>query len=218
MAFWTGILVGGFFAWLAVRKGFYETWTLLFNVVISIYVSVLLTPVIADSVPAAGDTAYGNALTLTAIAAGTFLILHGISYTLFTGQFGVTFPKIFDNIGAGILGFLAGFLIWSFVALLISATPIGQKDTARTIGFGRKIEQSNGAYISWWCNLVNTIASSEDTRRPVQETVSRLLEKADKKTRDKIPEQPEPNKPPGFSLDSSPVFSGFVLCDKHSKI
>jgi len=195
MAFWTGILVGGFFAWLAVRKGFYETWTLLFNVVISVYVSVLLTPVIAESVPAAGDTAYGNALTLAAVAGGTFLILHGISCTLFTGRFGVTFPKIFDNIGAGILGFLAGFLIWSFVALLISATPIGQKDTARAIGFGRKIEQSNGAYISWWCNLVNTIASSEDTRRPAQETVSRLLDKAEEKGRDKPPEQPEPNKP-----------------------
>lgn len=195
MAFWTGILVGGFFAWLAVRKGFYETWTLLFNVVISIYVSVLLAPVIAESIPAAGDTAYGNALTLTAVAAGTFLILHGISYTLFTGRFAVTFPNIFDNIGAGILGFLAGFLIWSFVALLISATPIGQKDTARTIGFGRKIEQSNGAYISWWCNRVGTVASPKGRRHSAREAVSWLLDKAEEKGRDKPPEQPEPNKP-----------------------
>lgn len=182
MVFWISILAGGFFIWLAVRMGLYETWTLLFNVVISVYVAVFLTPVIIDTIPAAGDTPYGNALTLTALAVGTFLILHVISYTFLTSQFNVSFPKIFDNLGAGILGFLTGFLIWSFVALLISVTPIGQKDFLKDIGFGRKFEQTNGSYICWWCNLVNTAASSKDNRQRAQEAISSLLDKAEEKT------------------------------------
>ncbi len=75
MVFWTGILVGGLFVWLAVRMGFYETWAMLFNVVVAVYAAVFLTPVIVSKIPAAGDTAYGNALTLTAVAAAVFLLL-----------------------------------------------------------------------------------------------------------------------------------------------
>ena len=194
MVFWTGIVVGGFFIWLAVRMGFYETWALLFNVVISVYVAVFLTPAIVYIIPAAGKTPYGNALTLTTIAVGTFLILHGISYTFLTGQFNVSFPKIFDNLGAGVLGFLAGFLIWSFAALLISATPIGQKCFARAIGFGPEIQQTNGSYICWWCNLVSTAVSAKDNRQQAQETVSRLLEKAEEEIPD-TPERDGPNNP-----------------------
>jgi hypothetical protein len=31
MVFWAGILAGAFFAWLGVKIGFYETWTMLFT-------------------------------------------------------------------------------------------------------------------------------------------------------------------------------------------
>ena len=34
MVFWIGILVGGLFAWFAVKMGFYETWTFAFNIII----------------------------------------------------------------------------------------------------------------------------------------------------------------------------------------
>ena len=96
MVFWASILARGVFAWLAIRMGFYETWTMLFNIVISIYVAIFLTPAIVDVAPAAGDTSYGNALTLAVTATGVFLVLHGISYVFLTGQFNVSFPKIFD--------------------------------------------------------------------------------------------------------------------------
>ncbi len=186
MIFWVGILVGAFFVWLAIGRGFYETWTMLFNVVISIYTAVYLTPVIVDIIPAAGETDYGNALTLAAVAAAVFVILYVISLTFLTGQFKVAFPKIFDNLGAGILGFLAGLLIWSFVVLLISATPIGKNDFAKSIGF----PQTSNPYLCWWCDLINTAAASDDGQ-PAQEAVTWLLEEAKEKTL----EQPDPNEP-----------------------
>jgi hypothetical protein len=44
MVFWAGILVGGLFIWFAVKIGFYEMWATLFNIVISIYIAIFLSP------------------------------------------------------------------------------------------------------------------------------------------------------------------------------
>ena len=200
MAFWIGILVGGLFVWMAVGKGFYDTWTILFNIVISVYTALYLTPVIVDVLPAAGQTAYGNALTLTAVAAAVFFILYVTSLTLFTGRFKVSFPKLLDNLGAGVLGFLGGLLIWSFAVLLISATPVGQTDFARSIGFGDKVEQTNSPYICWWCNMVNTAAASADSRRPAQDVVTWLLDQAEDGTLKK----PDPNESPAHAQPTQP--------------
>lgn len=189
MVFWIGILVGGLFAWMAVRRGFYDTWTILFNIVISVYTALYLTPVVVDVLPGAGGTAYGNALTLTALAAAVFFILCITSLTLFTGRFRVSFPKLLDNLGAGVLGFLAGLLVWSFAVLPISATPIGQTAFAGSIGLGDKVKQTNSPYLCSWCNLVNTIATSADSRRPAQDVVTWLLDQAENK---KL-EQADPN-------------------------
>lgn len=195
MVFWAGILVGGLFIWFAVKIGFYEMWATLFNIVISIYVAVFLTPVILNIIPMTGDTAYGNALTMATIVIGIFLILHGITYIFFTGQFNISFPRIFDTLGAGVLGFLAGFLVWSFVALLISATPVSQNTFAKDIGFGSRIKQTNVPYISWWCNLVNSIVSSPDNEITSEQVINQVLNSAQSKAQDKILEQAEPNKP-----------------------
>lgn len=194
MVFWIGILVGGFFVWLAVARGFYEMWTMLFNIVVSIYAAVYLTPVIVEFVPAAGDTAYGNAMMLLVLAGAIFAILYVISLTFLTGQFKVSFPKIFDNLGAGILGFLAGLLVWSFVVLLISATPFGKSDTAESFGFG----PTNNPYLCWWCDLVNTAAASDDGLS-AEEAVALLIEDAEEKR--------DPNEPPADANEPYPIAS-----------
>ncbi len=195
MAFWIGILVGGAFAWFAIKRGFYETWALAFNIVIAIYLAIFLGPVIANIVPAVRDTAYNNALTMLATAIGSFLILHGISYTFLTGQFTVPFPKVFDTLGTGFLGFLTGFLVWSFVSLVICITPISQNSFVKGIGFGTQFEQTNVGYISWWCNLVNSAVSSQDNERTTQQALSGLLKNAESRVQGKTAEKAEPNEP-----------------------
>ena len=198
MVFWLGILVGGAFAWLAIKMGFYETWALLFNIIISIYLAVFLGPIIADIAPIARNTAYNNALSMIATAIGAFLILHGISYTFFTGQFTVSFPKMFNTIGSGFLGFLSGFLVWSFVSLLIFITPISQQPIAKEIGFGSQFEQANVPYIYWWCNLVSTVVSPRDNEYTAKQAISgllKMLKSERKKAQAKRAEPAEPNKP-----------------------
>ena len=193
MVFWLSILAGGLFAWLAIKIGFYDMWAILFNIVISVYVAVFLTPVILDIIPAAGETSYGNAMTLAATSIGTFLILHGISYILLTGQFRVPFPRVFDILFTGMLGFLAGVLISSFAALMVTATPISRNRFVSEVGFNRQSQQANISYICWWCDLVNSIVSSSDTEITSKQNIDQLLNTSQPKATRKTGEEIEPN-------------------------
>lgn len=195
MVFWASILAGGLFIWVAVRIGFFEMWTLLFNIVIAIYVSVFLAPVLVNLVPAAGDTSYGNALTLAATATGTFLILFGISYIFLTGQFSVPFPKIFDLVFAGLLGFLAGALVFSFAALIVTVTPISQNTLMTKAGFNAQSQRSNIAYICWWCDLVDLAVASPCRKTTAKQTINAILDSKRAETPGETNEHLDPNEP-----------------------
>ncbi|MHC4657548.1 MAG: CvpA family protein [Planctomycetota bacterium] len=192
MVFWVGILVGGLFAWLAFKMGLYETWAMLFNIVISIYLAVFLVPVIMEIFPAAGGTAYSNVLAMITTAVGAFLILHGICYTFVIGQLNMSFPRTLDTLGAGFLGFLAGFLVWSFVTILVCMTPLSQNKILRGLDFSGQSLQTNISYVCRWCNLVHKAAAFEDSVITSEEAVRGLMEGAKKEFLD---EPNEPNKP-----------------------
>jgi len=195
MVFWMGILAGGLFIWFAVKIGFYETWVTLFNIVISIYIAIFLSPVILDVVPEAKNMPCCNALALSVSAVGTYLILYGITYIFLTGQFKVTFPKVFDILIAGVLGFLAGFLVLSFIALLITTTPVSQNRFLRQVGFNRDSQQANITYICWWCDLVNSIVFLPDTKITSEQAIEQLLKSTQQKERDKTDQETRLNTP-----------------------
>jgi hypothetical protein len=178
MAFWITIFGGAIFAWFAIKIGFYETWAMLFNIVISIYLAIYLTPIIADILPTTINTHYCITLTTTALAAAIFFILHGITYALFTSQFRITFPRIFDIPFAGFIGFFAGFLVLSFIALLICVSPISKNKFVNEMGFNREAQQANTSYISWWCDKVNWFTASKDNKITGQQAIDNLLARA----------------------------------------
>lgn len=192
MVFWIGILFGFLFVWLAVKKGFYETWVLLFNIVIAVYLGIFLGPVIANIVPIASGSAYNNALCMIIPSLGAFLILYGISFTLFTGQFSIPFTKTIDTCVAGFLGFLTGLLVWFFLSLLISITPISQHTFVSELDFADSFKQTGAPYVSWWCDRIHSIAASKDSDMTSAEVINTLLEEAEPKTRPK----PTPTPPP----------------------
>ena len=193
MIFWAAILAGVIATWLAIKKGFYETLVMLFNIVISVYISIFLTPVIVDYVPAANDTLYCNALALTVIAIGTFLILFGITYVFLTGQFKVKFPKVFEILFTGLFGFFIGFLVLSFAAFVITVTPISQNRFISQLGFNKQSQQANISYICMWCDLVNKVAASPGEKITCESIMDELIKSAEQKEPDQINEQAEPN-------------------------
>jgi hypothetical protein len=180
MVFWLGILVGGIFVWFAIKIGFYEIWAMFFNIVISVYVAIFLTPIILDITPGADEIPCCYAFALSVLGGGTFLILYGITYVFLTGQFKVAFPKLFEILFTGILGFMAGFLVLSFAAFVITITPISQNRFVKQIGFTKESQQTNISYMCTWCDLVNSVVSS-DTKITSKEAVEYLLKNAEVK-------------------------------------
>ena len=191
MLFWAGILAGGLLTWYAIKIGFYEMWAMLFNIVIAIYVALFLAQPIVNILPEeASDIRCCEALTLIVLAVGAFLILHGLTYILFTSQFKVTFPKIFDILFAGFLGFFAGFLLLSFVVLIIFLTPFGAY-----AGIENDSVEYNMSSAYWLFDGIHSIVSSPDNEITTEMVIEQLLNKSQPNTQDKNPQQAEPDKP-----------------------
>jgi len=132
---------------------------------------------------------------MVVIALASFLILQGISYTFLTGQFNVSFPKVFDTLGAGFLGFLAGFLVWSFLSLLIYITPASQNTFVKGIGFTNEFQQTSVSYVSRFCSLVNAVVSAQDNEDSAEQTIHKLLKGTAPKAQAKQAEPEEPVEP-----------------------
>ena len=181
MLFWLGILIGLILAILAVKKGFYETWAILFNIIIAIYLAVFLTPIISDLIPISGKTSYSNILTILTVAIAAFVILHGMAYILILNQFNVNFPKILEIFGSGLLGFLGGLLIWSFVCILIFASPLSKNSFFDGVGFNSQTQQTHISYVSWWVNLIDSLVSAGDEQQAAEEAIGKLLKENEKK-------------------------------------
>jgi hypothetical protein len=160
-----------------VQIGFFASWIMLFNLVLSAYLAIFLGPVVIENIPAATSTSYGYALVLVTIATATLLISYGICYACLSGQLRVELPKVFDGIAAGLVGFLAGFLISSFVSFAVALTPLPQTDALRPLGLDAPSQKANMAYLRWWCDLFHSMVSSSDADLTSQEAFAALLEK-----------------------------------------
>ncbi len=193
MVFWIAILTGVFFVWLAVRLGFYETWALLFNVIISIYVAIFLAPLVTGLAPA---SPYGVAFSMILLAGGCFAILHGLCYVFLTGQFNIPFPRFFDIFLAGALGFVAGFLILSFVALVITVTPLAEHGLIRSVGFDLQAQGPNLSGLAWCCDRVHAVVGFEKPEHATRAAVQRLLETSQQMAPTTSPEPSDSNEPP----------------------
>jgi hypothetical protein len=177
MVFWIGILIAVGFAYSAIKLGFYYAWTMLFNVVVAVYVGIRFWPVIEEFVPMGGQ--YSKTLAVLATTAGTFLVLHGISSAFLLGQFEVTFPRLLNTLGAGLLGLMAGFLVWSFAALVVYTTPFSENAFVKEVGFNSKQfkEAKIQPYLVWWCNFVDKFVALENGGTSAENTIKDLMTK-----------------------------------------
>ncbi len=177
MVFWLAVLVGGLFAWMAVKVGFYATWIMFFHVLLAVYMAIFLTPIIVVSVPATTMIPFGHALTLVTVAVATLLIGYGTCYACLSGRLNIPFPQVMDNTAAGVLGFLNGFLILSFASFAFAMTPLSQAGLCKTLGFDAPSQTANTAYVCWWCNQFHAMVAPWGNDRTSQQAVEELLAK-----------------------------------------
>jgi hypothetical protein len=177
MIFWISVLIAVVFAYSTIKLGFYHAWTMMFNLLVAVYMAVRIGPFVQDFFPAAIDGQYSKALALLATGTGTFLILQGIAYVLLIGQFEVTFPRAMNILGSGLMGFLAGLLVCSFAMLVICTTPLCQKQSVKEIGLDAKNfeEAKMQSCLVKTCNFMDIFVGSNDNHVPVEKTIKELL-------------------------------------------
>lgn len=179
MVFWLAVLIGALFAWIAVRIGFFATWTMFFHAVFSAYIALFLAPTAIDYLPVVTTIPdYGYALTVLSVALATLFLSFGTCYVCISGQLQMEFPRIFDTTVAGFLGFLCGFFIWSFLALIFSLTPLSQNALAKNLGLNAESQQTNTAYVCWWCNRLHGLLAPLCDETTGQDAVALLRAKA----------------------------------------
>ena len=198
MVFWLAVLTGVLFAWIAVRIGFYAAWILFFHLLLAACGSIFLTPVIVAGVPAATSIhGFGHTLTLMSIAVATLFIGYGTCYACLSGRLQMPFPRFLDSIGAGVLGFLAGFLVWSFLLLALTLTPVAQYDLVKRLGFDPAAQQTNIAYLCWWCDGLHYFVSPWGDESTSRQAVDLLMAKAAPPiVEEKTPDGAPPKSPP----------------------
>jgi len=133
MVFWFTILVGIIAAWLGRKVRFYSAWALLFNILVSMYLGVMLTPVLIGLITDQSVPYYHCATGVAGIAIIAFIILHTFTITVLIADVEICFPRMFDGVGSAILTFLSGYLVCNFVILVICIMPFSKKPTVENI-------------------------------------------------------------------------------------
>ena len=157
-----GIGVGLIFAWLATRHGFYAMWAILVNVIIAVYLAVMLTPTAADTILDQDSSLYAYAAILGGIAIVAFVILQTLATTFLTGTFDVELPKIFNNIGAALLGFFTGMITWGFVCFMLLIMPATKDYLADRMDLGDDLKKVSYSSVARACELVNTLSCQNE--------------------------------------------------------
>lgn len=157
MMFWLAILVGVIFAGVGIRKEFFPTWKVFINILISMYASIMLTPTIVALVPDIGDSHYHHAAFVVGIAVVVFAILE-VCVIGFLGKQSVTLPKIFSNVGAGVIGFLSGYLACSFVFFVICIMPFSRQSYVKKLSGKDCLAPTAVASVTKVCDLIGGVS------------------------------------------------------------
>ncbi len=154
------IMTGLVFALLGYRKTWHPSWVFLFNVIIAVYISIMASPQVVETFPVIrnnlGNFSYAGLILVAAVV--IFVALNLFSFRYFTSVSTVPFPKILDNAGAAVLGFLAGSVIAGFLLFIVTITPLSRYSFVRTITqSGKEATNVNCAVIAC-CGVVHDIS------------------------------------------------------------
>jgi hypothetical protein len=172
MFFWLAVLAGLALAfWAALRAGLYETVALFVNIVVAVYLALFVTPTLVGVIPAAADVPHGGLIAVAVVAVATFLVLHVLCFSMLTGQFKVSFPKLLDGPLAAGLGFFAGFLVIAFLTTLLAFVP-GPGSSGSLVG--NNDQTVHRSYLCWWCDRVHALVGSAASAHPTLDNLDLL--------------------------------------------
>ena len=171
MLFWFAILIGALTAWLLGKKSLYSNWILLFNILVSIYVGVMLSPVLLEMLAGRNKgIGFNCAIFILLIVVIVFVILYLITkYNLVPDDVEVDFYYLLELIGTRVTAFFSGFCVAALVIFLIAVMIMPYKFSP----WMKFIRSENEPVtvvtvpITKVCNFVNTISLQRYTDAPM---------------------------------------------------
>lgn len=191
--FWLIVIIGGLFAFLGLKKGVYTMYTVVFNLGIAIYVSVLSTPLVVSTTPNL-EMGYYAAFSLSLMTLFLFALLQGFAWYFFLRGSDVLFPDLFDKIGGAALGFVTGYAVLAVLALTYCMMPISRQDTMKGFLPVSSLDQFSSNTMNKLCNTA-AFWSLECLDGAAEETTEYLISlshpKDERPTVPATPETPE---------------------------
>lgn len=193
MIFLLTVIFGGIIAVVVRRKNFFSMWALLFNVLIAIYISVMLSPTIIGRIPEIYGDGYCYGLCLLALALPVFLISQSLASIYLTRDFNVSFPKVFNGIGSSLFGFLVGYFGLNFIIFAIGIMPLSEYPFVKQISGDVPLVQIVRGPVLTTCNTVRKLSLQWDVNGC--EPVVAWLTAKEEKTLEKDSPLPPEEKP-----------------------
>ncbi len=171
------VVVGVVFAVIGARKGFFPMWFVLFNILISIYIGVMLSPTLVAIRPDMEQEPYYLAAFIAVTSVMIFIVLGTIAISFF-GELGECFcPKVLDTVGAAILGFLGGFCVLSFVFFIVCIMPFSKTPSMKDVCGDGTLTPIGVKGVVKACDFVSTVSLQPhgDTHKRVRKVVDWLV-------------------------------------------
>ena len=140
------------------RKGFFAMWAMLFNALIAIYTSVMLSPVLIKVIPSLEADPYYHGLCVLAVAIFVFAVAQIFSVLYLMDSYSVPIPRIFNTFVAGVLGFLMGYFVANFIFFSISLTPLRETSTIKKMCGKVTLAQVVDSPVWAACNSIHRIS------------------------------------------------------------
>ena len=122
MLLWVIIIFGVLIAFLLRNRSLYSNWTTAFNTAASIYLSVMLAPVMLGFLSAETSwKGYHCAGFILLASIILFVILEVIAaYVLVVEEVDISFPRIVEFVGSKLAGFVTGFCTAGLIVFLVT--------------------------------------------------------------------------------------------------
>jgi hypothetical protein len=168
------LIVGGIVVGACVR--FQSTllmWAAGFQLVFSVYLSVMLCETVVRATVGEGSDPYYDATALLLLCLIFFLLMFVVTRQLFPQLDELRLLGSLDQAGAVILGFVSGVLLTSFLMFLLCTTPLAGNSFVRLIS-GKSLSAPLVEFpLRIACNAVNVL-SFQSHPIPSQEVIMQL--------------------------------------------
>jgi uncharacterized membrane protein required for colicin V production len=168
-----GLIIGLVCGMIAAKTvGFVSAWARLFNTGVAVYIAIYMTPTIAASASIIGENVYGPVLCAGILGVVIFVIL-SIICSAILGDLKIDMTKLFDSLGGGVLGFANGMLVWGFLCLLLSISPLANSSFVKETSDPKEVRQMWSSSVGVDVAILGVL--SWDSPRPLAKVVDTIM-------------------------------------------